>query len=208
MATLDQFLPYLSPAVAGAPYPLQVRAVRDAAIQFCAESQLFEQRLEPVSSIANATEYELEPPEGMVVAAIVKAWFGDKELKVATSEDEVTPDMDAVEQPTHILFRTNATFSLLPPAKTSGTVITLQAALKPSRSAEEVPDQLYEDFAEEVAAGAASRLFGTSGTPFYDLAKSAAEMMKMQSGISKAKRRRVDGNVGKRELRVEGPRIV
>lgn len=209
MATYEDFLEYVSPAVPGAAEPLMIRAIRDACIDFCVETQLFQQALEPIPSIANIADYTIETPTDTKVSMVLKAWFDGSEITdIVQSEGSVntlTNQYGITAEPgtpKKIIYSGSDTLMLDPIPDTSGKDLVLVAALKPSRASFTVFDQLYEDYAEIIGEGALAKIMDIKSTIFYDPNESLLKMKKFRDGMNKGMVRANQGNLGRKALRV------
>lgn len=220
MATYETFLEYVRPSVNGASEPLMVRAIRDACIDFCAQSQIFVQMLDPIVSVANIADYDIESPDDTMIAKVVTLWYDSTIIQNVTQKDLVRPDVAAAQfglsvvpgTPKRAFFVTNSSpgnpvLYLDPVPDTSNLNIILSVALKPSRDSTTVFDQLYEDYAEQIGHGAVAKLMKIKGTVFYDMVQSAIEDKMFRAGINDAMMRANTGNIGAKDLRVKPVRI-
>ena len=209
MAAYEDFLEYVAPAVPGAAEPLMLRAIKDACIDFCVESQFFQQTLEPIPSIANIADYVIETPTDTKVAMILKAWYDSQEITdIVQSEATVntlTAQFGTAPEsgtPKRIVYTGSDSLLLDPVPDTSAKDLVLVAALKPSRASTTVFDQLYEDYAETIGEGALSKIMDIKSTVFYDPNEAMLKDKKFKAGVNKARLRAHSGNLGKKQLRV------
>jgi hypothetical protein len=59
------------------PEPVVLGAVRNAAIEFCEKSLYWTYEHDPISAVADLTEYEFDLPEDTEVAKIIDGWYDD-----------------------------------------------------------------------------------------------------------------------------------
>jgi hypothetical protein len=209
MAVYEDFLEYVAPAVPGAPEPLLIRAIRDACIDFCVETQLFQQALEPIPSIAGIADYTIETPDDTKVSMVMKAWYDGTEITDIT-QDEATVNTLTTQfgttpetgTPRRLVYTGSDTVLLDPVPDTSAKDLVLVAALKPSRASTTVFDQLYEDYAEAIGEGALSKLMNIKSTVFYDPNESLLKAKKFREAMNKGMVRANQGNLGRKSLRV------
>jgi hypothetical protein len=220
MATYEKFLEYVAPAVSGATDPLMVRAVRDACIDFCAQSNFFVQTLDPIPSVSGIGDYDIETPDGTLVSKIIKVWYDSKVIEHIVQGDLLTPDSLLVTYgisttpgtPRRVFFVANSSagnpvlmFDPIP--DTSSLNIVIVASLKPARDSTSVFDQLYEDYAEVIGHGAVGKIMKIKGAVFYDMVQAAIEDKAFRVGINDAMTRANFGNIGSKKLRVRPVRI-
>jgi hypothetical protein len=177
MAQLADFYPYLLPMVPGCPDILADQHLRDICIDFCGKSLVAQQPHDPLSVRANVAAYDFDPPAETQVQLVIKAWYLRNELKVITPNSlQVRPEMFnprfsgadlGGSVPTKMIQLDGTSFTLDPaPQDDAANAVTLLIAVKPSRTATEVPQLLLEDYAYEIGRGAAARLMTLPGQPF------------------------------------------
>jgi hypothetical protein len=156
---------------------LATQAIRNAAIDFCHASMLI-QSLDAQDVVAGVSEYQINIPSSMVLSKVLGVMYIDTWLDPNTVESvrsgvvlqggvgEATVTNAA---PT-VYFQknpTDTTVSVYPvPATTTTNGLLIRAAFAPSRSASSVPDILFENWVEEIAASAVSRLMALPGQTF------------------------------------------
>lgn len=197
MAALSAFLPYLLPHVPACSEPYAIQALRSACIEFCSKTLLF-QEVSAYSSVAGVADIELDIPTGAVLSKVLSVMWKRKELDAVTVETVRDPaalrgsftGVTAEQQDPRVFFQKTpaaAEISLypIPPASEAG-VITVKAAFTPSRVASAVPDFLFEDWVEEIAAGAAVRLMLTPEQPFTNPAMAGVHKQMFDGGLRSA----------------------
>ena len=86
MATFESLLPDVLPSVYGCSDAMAISALRSAAIDLCVKSEIYQQELDPVTTVAKIYEYDLEPPTGTVVEKILWVVYkGDKLEPISTA---------------------------------------------------------------------------------------------------------------------------
>lgn len=154
--TLDDGLNQVLPYVEGCPDMLALLHLRNAAIEFCERTLVWQATLSPIVTVLNQRTYPFAPalPAGATVAKLlsVKRDTQPMELMTEATTDASTTGVDAAG--------TNALRSALvlglPP--TAGRQLLVRAALKPSRTATDIDDGLFEQYIEAIAHGAIGRL--------------------------------------------------
>jgi len=162
---LDDFLPYVIPDCPGVSDIGASDALISAMVEFCNRSLVLQRDHDPIDARAYHSDYELSPPEQMIVAKVMKAWFRGSVLTPMAPDDMddpglYNPAMGGYEgAPLQYVMRDERTLSLWPrPQADEAAVITLRVALRPSRKATAVEDVLFEDWVDVVAAGAKAAL--------------------------------------------------
>lgn len=199
MKNHDEFLDYVMPHVPGATVNLALHEIKSTIIDFCEKSLILQETLDPITTIENIADYDLEPSKHRVVVKILKGWYKNARL-IPESVDEidapslynqtiadVTPTKG---DPKIVTQKDPRTFSLYPiPNETVANSITLRVALKPSRSVDTIDDFIYEDYAETIAHGAISRLCISPDKPYYNEKLAVAREALYRAGLNVARDR-------------------
>lgn len=186
MVPVSAFYPHVMPYATGASEMLVEQYLISAAIDFCAKSLIVQADLDPLTLIPGIVEYELDNPGQQKIHMLMHAYHGARELQI------VTADM-AQANPAHYgnwfyagatvptgtpnqLFQKNEKTVLVnrAPPELEPIILTLSAALKPDRRATQLADILFDDYADALALGAASRLLMLPGHTFSSPQMAAA----------------------------------
>lgn len=170
MVPISSFYPHIMPFAAGASEMLMEQYLISTAIDFCAKTLIVQQGLDPMTLIPGIVEYELDMPPQQKIHMLMHAYHGMREMQI------VTADM-AQSNPAHYgnwfyagavvptgtpnqIFQKDEKTILVnrAPSQLEPIILTLSAALKPDRKATQLPDILFDDYADALALGAASRL--------------------------------------------------
>lgn len=218
MATsYDDFLPQVLPEVPGCPEISAINAIRKAAIDFCEQSLIHVVDHDPVTVIAGTADYDLESPiSNTRVTKIMRAWFKRNELAPVHPDEIGDPTLYNQNiggvtvtrgDPKLYTQKDADTFSLFPiPAITEPQSVTLRVALVPTRKSTTCETFLFEDWLDEIAAGAAALLQETPGKSFFNPPKAAFNRKAFVAGINAAKQQATRGYV-RSSLRVQMRRI-
>lgn len=191
MAAYEAFLSRVLPEIPGCPEPVAVQAIKDAAIDFCVRSNVYQQDLDPLTLIANTSEYDLEPPGGYRVSRVMKVWRGETELTPAAPDMIRVPDAyrgtQGTAAPVFYFQKTASTISFLDvPKVTERSAVVIRAALCPTRDSTTIDDEVFELWAEEIAHGAKYRLMLVPGKPYSNPQASAVEKALFDKGVNQA----------------------
>lgn len=171
MASLEAFLPYVSLHCAGVPIPSMLHEIRNAATQFCERTRIWK-TIETLSVRANRGEYEIPLADEAVVVAIEEAVFNGTPLRPEALDVLKTEWRDWITQVgTPILFTQldPDNLRLVPvPNADYPRGLTLRITYKPDRTANNVPDWLFQQYVEPIAHGAIGRLAGTRAFECFD----------------------------------------
>jgi hypothetical protein len=165
MANVDYsaFFPYLIPLVPHVADPVAEQAVRSACIEFCKESLIWQAPIDPISSQKGEGVYELDVPTGANLAHVVDLYYSESRLwKKSISEiashfsrnwmmKEGTPTVFTMLNPNEVTL-------VMKPDKSVTDALTGILAFTPLRKSTQIIDFILEEYAEEIAHGAASRL--------------------------------------------------
>lgn len=206
MLSLDVFLPRLLPSVPGCTDPLARQALLDAAIEFCEQTQIVRVITDPQPVSADVASYSVDIPSSQRVTLVQHAWYGNRELKPAPSEiisnakfyNGTASGPDAV--PAYFYEGAVGEVQVYPiPGSLANQSLVFRVATKPSRSATQVENVLYEDWAEAIVAGARERLHAIPDVPFSSANAMATAMALFNQGISRARseaqRGRIRGSI-------------
>jgi hypothetical protein len=165
MATVaySSFFPYLIPLVPHAADPVAEQAIRDACIEFCKESLIWREQMDPISTIKGEGVYELDVPTNTHLTNVVDLYYEQRRLeKKSVSEIAAKYDRDwMLREGTPIVFtmlNPNEVTLVPKPDKAIGGALTGMLSFTPTRKSTAVIDYVFEDYAEEIARGAASKL--------------------------------------------------
>lgn len=172
MASLTQFFPYVLPHVAGCSEGMAEQTIRSACIELCLRSQIL-QIVEVDAVTAGVADYAIPLPSSSLLSRVLGVYVNDVSLAPTSMESvrEGAALAGTAEQGTPRAYfqRTTATpeVTLYPtPDTSSPDGLLIRAAYAPSRTAMTVPDELFTDWVEAIAAGAVLRLVTTPNHHF------------------------------------------
>lgn len=171
--TYEAFLPYVLPLVPNCPEPTAVLAIRNACIDFCRGSLLLEQALDPITSIAGVSEYDIDVPTGYKLAQVQQLYFNGNRLarrslsEVASRYSRDWALLSGTPQ-AWTQFTPDMVILVPMPSTTTANAITGTIAITPSRDSAGVDDTVFERYVEQIAHGAAARLCNVPNQPFTD----------------------------------------
>jgi hypothetical protein len=178
MAKLSDFYGRVAPYALGVPDSLMEQAVRDACIEFCSTTLLMQQMLDPITVVEGTVEYELSSPvTDTVVTMVSEVWHGTRKLELPIVDNiypvgafDVTQADSANSLSWYYHIEPTQILRVFPKPTAAATTYTLtvRAALKPTRTAQTVPDVLYDEWAEAIAASALSKILMLPGQSFSD----------------------------------------
>ena len=173
MKTTDAFMPYLMPLVRGCPEPMASDALVEAAINFCEHTDLVQITTEPVI-LRTGNTIDVDLPSDQVVSRVLDVWADLRHLQVVPTVgmtsplaffDEVGENRAREGQPTHAMLREPNTLTVAPSVDRPYTM-TARVSLRPKRTARQLADVLFDDWANAICYGAAALLAAIPGTSF------------------------------------------
>jgi hypothetical protein len=204
MKNHTDFLDYVLPHVPGCTNEMALLEIKNTIIDFCEKSLILQTDLDPITTIPNISDYDLEPPNNRLVVKIMKLWFKGVNLDPRALDEIYTPSAfntnsgALVERsdPRFYYQKDARTFSVYPiPNVRDSLALTLRVALKPTRSATTIDDLIYEEYAETIGHGAITRLALSQGKPYSSQQVGATNNALYISGLNVARDRAQKGYV-------------
>lgn len=158
----------------GVSEPLAQQALVDSAISFCDQSLAVTATLDPVTVSVGQSAIELETPDQTTVAQILYVWF-DKRLLNPVPFGQMTDiyrqdgnpsdyTLDYVDEVANLM--------LYPAPNTKITnALSVRCALRPTRSATQLHNILWERYVDGIILGAQSILFSMPDQPWTDVGR-------------------------------------
>lgn len=181
MAQWDAFYPFVLPDVPGCPNPAVDHALRQAAREFCARTLAWNEYLDPQPTIATLLECEFDLSSDQEIIKILDATIGTPDPVSGTIAwtdlpvwriDQLPRDWKTnpclhrgIVTPDRLVF-------YVVPQQCAGLSVVPRVALKPSNSATCVSDDLFDQYAIDIASGAKALLMLNPDKPYTNLALS------------------------------------
>jgi len=171
MATvsLTNFLTEVLPQVPACPDAVAMNAVRNALIEFCTQSLVWQETQDPVTVASGDFPYPLEGVAGAKVVKVMSV-IVDGEAVPPTSVEildaSVTNWRSSVNSVVSAYYLSSPELLALFPLPSEPRVMQLRVAYAPSRAAQSTEEFLYQKYLEGVAAGALSRLMAMPAQPW------------------------------------------
>ena len=182
---LSVFYPYALPYVIGAPEPLLERAVRDACIAFCEETSLI-QEVTIVNVTAGRADYEIDTPSASKLTKVLRVFYKGEVLTPSAVEmvtvGQAFDGTGGVSAPKTYFQKTptSTDITLYPtPEESLLGALVVRAAYAPLRSASQVDDALFEDWAEAI-------IMDMPGQPYSNPGMSMSLGAAFQAAVSSA----------------------
>jgi len=170
----ETLLPEILPMVTGCPDTLIENSVRQAAIEFCEKTGIYQSELDPVTTVSGIYEYDLEAPSGTSVHKIMWVTHDGKELEPISTTllEQRVPDWrdsDNYSTPEYFL-KQGASFLLAPvPAATMPLSTILRVQLKPTHRSTACDESVMSDWRDSIVNGALFRLLRIPNRDWTDL---------------------------------------
>lgn len=193
MATaLTAFRSRVLPNVPMCPDIVVDEAVLDACIEFCEKTNIIRETLDPVTTTADQFQIDFDASPSTKIVQLMQVWCGVREI-YPTQEDAsgafsysetITGETATTGMPQ--AFSELSSGSIVTyPRPDKAYQLTARVSLKPSRNATVVHDDLYENWANVIAAGALYRLYTMKAT-WQDPQRASLEREEFRSGIGNA----------------------
>lgn len=205
MTPYTDFLDYVLPDVPGCTNEIATLAIKNTVIEFCEKSLILQVDHDPVTIVKGIVDYDLYPPKDHLITRIMKMFYRDYEIQPTSPDDILSaslynknyPNAQPTEGPPTLYTQKDArTFSIFPyPKETEKLALTLRVALKPTRSATQCNDLIFEEYAETIGHGAVSRLALSPGKPYSGPQLAGARNVLYTAGINMARQRANKGYV-------------
>lgn len=180
-------LPEVIPFAVECPEIVAINAIRNAAIEFCKKTQIWQVDLAPISTVVGQNDYLLTTnanmPANAEITGIIygtlngwpivgksadelariyrwsdwRTWQGDPRYYMQLEHDHVF----VVPQP-------NVVYDATQNTPTNPVGMAFRIAVAPTRASTGMDSVLQEMYYEAIATGAKARLFQMKGQPFYD----------------------------------------
>lgn len=168
------FLPEVAPFVADCPQVILVNAIRNAAIEFCERTLIWQTNIGAMDLAAGTGEYTIAVPADTQLVGILNAWYNNT-LLIPKDQDGLARIFrledwrSATGGPRYFIRTSSSVMQVVPTPTVSETdVVGIRAALAPTRTATGVDSEIYEDYLIAIATGAKAYLYGMHGQTFYD----------------------------------------
>ena len=174
MASYESLLPEIIPMVPSCTDTLIEQNIRASVIEMCEKAKVYQAELDPITTVANLYEYDLEPPSGTVVHEILWVTYDGVDLEPATTAliEQRKPkwrDADRAATPEYFVKQSPSLFYLVPvPNETKAGSVIVRAILKPTHSSSSCSDDIMNDYRDTIVNGALYRLLRIPGREWTD----------------------------------------
>lgn len=186
-------------------------AIRNTCIDFCRDTLVLQQDLDPITMVAGIATYELEVTRGYIPGQVLGVWYLARPL-VRKSQLELeklyTRNWQSIEGTPQVFTQFNFNeITLAPkPNETVRNAVTGRMSYLPSRTSTEIDDVIFERYLDEIVLGAVARLMATPNQPYTDAEGSLNYGRMFASKVAQA-RSFVQGGMNHAPMRVRFNRI-
>ena len=157
MTDWSQYLRDVLPYVPGCPEPVAEQSILRAAREFCTKARPWVVDLAGITILDGVTAYPLVFPAQAELVRLESAKAGS--IDVAVTREQFAKCRLAA-------YTLDGKTLTVKPGLTAGTVLVVNASLKPSNAATQSTDGLFDEFVEAIAAGAIAKLSSQPGKPY------------------------------------------
>lgn len=201
---LAQLLDRVHDEFPAVPELVALRALSDAAKEFCARSHAWQVQLDPVTALAGDIQTELEFDNGVMLAGIKDVRVDGRKVDAYPAEvpRRIRQALPPSNTPTGYIQHDPARIELVP-ALSRDAVLDVAAALTLVLGATnvELPDGLFNEYGAEIASGAKAKLVLQAAQPWYAPGSAMAYAVPFYAAINAAKRRAMT-SLGAADMRV------
>ena len=196
----ETLLPDILPMVPGCPDTLIKNNVRAAVIELCERSSVYQLELDPLTTVGNIYEYDLEAPSGTTVQKILWVTHAGKDVEPLTStllEQRIPKWREGNGVPEYYVQQGSSLVWLVPiPTSTSASSTIVRAVLKPTHTSTACDDGVMNDYRDTIINGALFRLLRIPNKEWSDLQGASVYGSLFNEGTVIAERRARGADTG------------
>lgn len=196
MKALSAFYPRILPYLPGCSEPMVNQVLVNSAIEFAEASLTIRQNLDPFNTVVGISEYDLDPPSiNHDINRVMGVMVDGKELHPGMAE-AIRNDLPTAHAKPRGFYtdRTDNTFMLrLTPPPDGVYPVVVAVTLRPSRSATQLDDDMYNIWIDPIVSGAIARAMMIPDQPFTNYQQ--AQYL-LDSAAKQTNNSRIEGNYG------------
>ena len=189
----ETLLPEILPMVSGCPDTLVENNIRAAVIELCERASVYQAELDPVTTVSNIYEYDLETPTGTSVQKVLWVTHQGKDLEPLTTtllEQRLPKWREESGVPEYFIQQTSSTFVLAPiPSDTVVGSTIVRAVLRPTHTSTACDEDVMNDYRDTIVNGALFRLLRIPNKDWSDLQSASIYGQLFNQGVTDAERR-------------------
>lgn len=196
----EALLPEILPMVSGCPDTLVESNIRAAVIELCERASVYQAELDPVTTVSNIYEYDLEAPSGTSVQKILWVSHLGKDIEPINSsllEQRIPKWREGNGVPEYFIQQSASLFWLAPiPTTTSAASTIVRAVLKPTYTSQSCDNDVMNDYRDTIVNGALFRLLRIPNKDWSDLQGASVYGQLFNRGVEDAERRARNADTG------------
>ena len=205
----ETLLPEILPMVHGCPDLLITNSIRASVVELCERASVYQAELDPLTTVANIYEYDLEAPAGTSVQKILWVTHSDVDLEPITTAllEQRTPKWRTEGGvPEYFVQQTSSTFMLAPvPGTTVVNSTIIRAVLRPTHNSNSCANDVMNDYRDTIVNGTLSRILRIPNKDWTDLHSASVYGQLFNQGVVDAERRARNADTGiRRSVRYGG----
>lgn len=209
----EDFFPYVTQYVPGASEFMLKDAVKQAAIEFCEKTFVWQYTIPAIDIVANQSNYVMPTPVDTKSVGPIQVYY-DTNLLIPKGPDELADIyrmgdwQQVIGHPQYVTRMVKPEVLLVPmPNEDAAATLHIKTALAPTRDSSEIDSEIFEQYAEAIAWGARGRLLGQPRQDYSDKA-GAIEALKMFKYEINRCRMQVTKGLTRGSPRVEFQRLI
>jgi len=202
----EELFPDVIPVVPDCPDSLIERHIRSAVIEFCERTGIYQVELDPLTTVSNIYEYDLETPSGTVVHKVMSAVHNGLTLEAISTDllEQRKPKWREASNsgtPEYFIKQGQSLVWLVPvPGTTVVSSTLIRAQLKPTAKSNGCDSEIMSEYRDTLINGALLRLLRMPGQTWTDYQGAQVYASLFSEGIQTAERkaRHADEGVARR----------
>jgi len=170
----DEFFPYVSQFVPSASEFIMIDAIRQAAIEFCEKTFVWQYTVPAIDIVAKKANYVIPTPTDTKSVGPIQVYY-DTNLLIAKGPDELADIyrmgdwQQVIGHPQYVTRVIKPEVLLVPiPNDAAAATLHIKTALAPTRNSTEIDSEIFEQYAEAIAWGARARLLAQPRQDYSD----------------------------------------
>lgn len=196
----ESLLPEILPMVVGCSDTLIVNSIRAAVVELCEKTNVYQAELDPLTTVANIYEYDLEAPSGTAVQKVLWVSHQGKDLEpinTALLEQRIPKWREQNGVPEYFVQQSSSIVWLAPiPTATAAGSTIVRAVLKPTHTSTACDNDVMNDYRDAIVNGALFRLLRIPNKDWTDLAGAGIYGNLFNESLVTAERRARNADTG------------
>lgn len=186
MAAWSDFVALISPRTQGCADIVIEFEARKAAIEFCEKTLCHQRVLSGVTTVVGQADYTFTQANE-VIERLLAARLDTEPLEILSDHHLDWTPTQGNGSSWAVTLKSSTSVTLFPPPRSNAIPLQIRAAMRPSRAATSIDDDLFERYADAIADGAVARICVTPNRAYTDLAAAADAGARFQEAIASAR---------------------